>query len=102
MSRAVSEISTPKDLSPEAATAKLAEMALAYRQSAATPAADKLAGLLKNKEFLESIEHGGAHGGSRGTALPGGPAFDQIQQAVAEFHAEQGSLVDLAMAGHVG
>ena len=101
MSRAVTEISSLKEmLSPAEAKAQLDSMAAAYRKQ--TPAADKLADMLKNPGFLRSIDHGGAHGGSEGVALPGGAAFDSVQAAVAEFHAEQGSVVDLAMAGSLG
>jgi hypothetical protein len=98
MSRAISDAST---MSPEAATTKLAEMRAAYRPQRETQAADKLHGLLKNEALMRSIDRGGAHGGSDGIALPGGPAFDQIQGTVADFHAERGSIVDLALAGHV-
>jgi hypothetical protein len=92
MSRAVSDVSSMS--SPAEASAALAEMTAASRRE--TPAADKLAGMLKNAAFIDS---GGAYGSSEGIALPGGPAFDAVQAAVAEFHAEQGGPVDLAMAG---
>src|SRR5262245_20116280 len=100
MSRAVTEVSIDKGMSPEEATAKLAEMSAAYRQ--ATPAADKLAALLGDKETLRAMEYGGAHGSSDGRALPGGPVFDRVQQAVAEARAEGGGPVNLAMAGVLG
>jgi hypothetical protein len=99
MSRAVTEIANLKDLSPADASAKLKDLSAAYRGAASTPAADKLASLVKDPAFLRTVEHGGAHGGSEGVALPGGAAFDQIQGAVSELNVEKGSLVDLAMAG---
>lgn len=100
MSRAVTEVSSFKDLSPADATAKLAEMNVAYRGQ--TPeATTKLAGMLADKGFLSSIDYGGAHGGSDGQALPGGAAFDRLQEVVGEHRAAQGDPVSLAMAGHL-
>lgn len=96
--RAISEIGSLKDLSPADATAKLAEMTAAFRQQAATPAADSLAGMLKNPAFLEGLRQGG--GNSDGVALPGGAAHEQFMGAVAEARAEAGDPVSLAIAGH--
>lgn len=95
--RAVTEI---PDLSPADAKTQLENMTAAYQKQ--TPAADKLAGMLKDSALMRTIEHGGAHGGSEGVALPGGPTFNKVQEVIAEFHAEQGSVVDLAMAGRFG
>ncbi len=96
MSRGVTTIG---ELSPEAATAELEAMTANFRK--ATPARDNLAIMLKDTWFLNGIEHGGAHGSSNGKALPGGLRFDEIQKAVADTHAEAGSPVDRAMAGHL-
>jgi hypothetical protein len=100
MSRAVTEIAAPKDLSPADAKAKLDQMILDYR-GAPKPAATKLAGMLADQDSLRSIEHGGVHGQSDGTALPGGVAFDGLQKAIADHQVERGDPVSRAMVGEL-
>jgi hypothetical protein len=86
------------DLSPAEAKSQLDAMTEAYRTSAAKPAATKLSGMLANGDFLRTIDYGGT---VPGLALPRGSSFDKLQEAVAEFHAEQGDPVSRAMAGHL-
>jgi hypothetical protein len=98
MSRAVTTIA---DFTPEAAEAAKAEldtMKANYRPE--KPAEAKLSAMLADKNFLNGIER--SSGAVDGVALPSGAAFDKVQSAVADYRAEQGSPVDLAMAGHVG
>jgi hypothetical protein len=98
VSRAVTEVSLAEKSSPEDAKAKLDAMIVAYRRDTPAPARDKLSGVLKNTALLQGIER--RVGDIDGHALPSGGAFDQVQEAVAAFHAERGSIVELALAGH--
>lgn len=100
MTRAIAEVSSLKDLSPEQATAKLAEMTAAYRGEA-KPAAGQLSGLLKDAAFLRGIQHGGAAGASDGIALPGGETFEKLQKAVGDYRLEAGDPVSRAIAGQL-
>jgi hypothetical protein len=98
MSRAITEVTS--NLSPDEAKAQLGAMTAASRRE--TPAADKLASMLKDGAFMRSIDRGGEHGSSETIALPGGAAFDKLQQAIGDARAEAGDPVSLAMAGVLG
>ena len=84
-----------------AADAKAQLDAMIAQHQRQTPAADKLSGMLGDAAFLRSIDHGGQHGSSDGTALPGGGTFDRIQEAVTGARAEAGDPISRAIAGEL-
>jgi hypothetical protein len=101
MSRAVSTIESLTAHTPEQATADLAAMTEAFLGGQKlTPAADKLASMVKTAGQVDNMRLGGRH--SDGISLPDGAAFENFEKAVADAQAEGGSLVDMAIAGHLG